>query len=77
MTTEQMKQAELEQEDYELRKAMRHVLIRATESGDTVRLKAAENFLDAMGYTYTMTLHVSKLDKTQRWLICQVEKKWR
>ena len=77
MTTEQMKRAELEQEEYEFRKAMRQTLIRITESGNHEQLRTANAFLDAMGYTYTMTTHIDRMDKSHKRLICQVEKKWR
>lgn len=77
MTEKTMKQIDEEIEEYEFRNAMRKTLIHITNSGNIEQMRTANAFLDAMGYTYIMTTHIDRMDKSHKWLICQVEKKWR
>ena len=74
MTNEQMKQAELESEEYSFKESMRSVIIRLNATGETEKPKAAENFLHVMGYTYSLKTYIDRWEPSHKWTVCEIEK---
>ena len=74
MTTEQMKQAELESEEYCFVESMRSLIIRLSATGETEKLKAAETFLREMGYTYSLNTYIDRWEPSHKWTVCEIEK---